>query len=130
MRRTYLVIILFFLSVQIAHAQKTNRNQISSAPATTQFEIIQSELTAKGTYMIDKYTGSVYQMVQGDKGLFWQKIFAELHSNDKINEGKVNYQLFTSGLAIRMTYLINVNTGATWELAEDEEIGLFWGALE
>ena len=42
---------------------------------------------------------------------------------------KVNYQVFTSDLAVRMTYLINVNTGASWQLAADEE-GNFWKALK
>ena len=126
----------FFLSSMIilfankALAEETNRHQFSSAPNTSRFQIIQSELAAKITLKIDKYTGRVYQLVQGTKGLSWSLIASEKHPNDKVFENKVNYQIFTSGLAVRMTYLINVNTGASWQLAVDEEIGNFWKALE
>lgn len=113
-----------------ALAEETNRHQFSNAPNTSRFEIIQSGLAAKITLKIDKYTGRVYQLVQGTKGLSWSLLASEKHPDDKVLENKVNYQVFISGLAVRMTYLINVNTGASWQLAADEEIGNFWKALE
>ena len=119
---------MIILFASKALAEETNRHQFSNAPDTSRFEIIQSELAAKITLKIDKYTGRVYQLVQGTKGLSWPLIASEKHPDDKILE-KVNYQVFTSDLAVRMTYLINVNTGASWQLAADEE-GNFWKALK
>ena len=124
------VLLIFISLCSQVWAQGTNRNQLSSVPSSSRFEIFQSELAAKITFKIDKYTGQVYQLVQGSNGLSWQLIVAEKHSQNKTAEGKVNYQLFTSGLAVRMTYLLNVNTGATWQLAEDSDIGSFWNAME
>ncbi len=118
------------LFVSQAWAQETNRSQFSSVPNTSRFEIIQSELAAKITLKIDKYTGQVFQLVTGSKGLSWQLIQAEKHPRDKATPNKVNYQVFTSGLAVRMTYLINVNSGASWQLSEDSEIGVFWNVLK
>lgn len=128
-KRICLILMLIALAGQ-SWAQETNRNQFSSAPETSRYQIVQSELAAKITLKIDKYTGRVFQLVQGSKGLSWQLIVAEKHSEDKATPDKVNYQVFTSGLAVRMTYLLNVNTGATWQLSEDNEIGVFWKALE
>ena len=124
-----IILLILFYSMQV-WANETNRNQISSAPESSRFEIIQSELAAKVTLKIDKYTGRVYQLVQGHKGLTWQIIQAEKHNNDVASKGRVNYQVFTSGLVVRMTYLLNVNTGSTWKLAEDKKIGKFWAVLE
>jgi len=130
MKNKIFVYILFVLFITQAYANESNRNQTSSVPSTVQFEIIQSELTAKITLKIDKFSGNVFQLVTGKEGLTWQLISKEKHSKDKAFSSKVNYQLFTSGLAVRLTFLINVNTGATWQLAEDNEIGAFWKALE
>ncbi len=118
--------ILSLLYVGQTLAEETNRHQFSSVPNTSRFEIVQSELAARITLKIDKYTGKVYQLVKGDKGLSWSLLISEKHTKDKVTENKVNYQVFTSGLAVRMTYLINVNTGASWQLSEYSELGIFW----
>ncbi len=130
MRQTLFLILLLLSFAGQAWSQETNRSQSSSSPETSRFEIIQSELAAKITLKIDKYTGNVFQLVTGIKGLSWELITAEKHSADETATNKVNYQVFTSGLAVRMTYLINVNTGASWKLSEDSEIGIFWKALK
>ena len=73
----------------------------------------------------------VYLLVEGTYGLLWELMIVQEHfsKNTTINE-KVNYQIFTSGLGPRYTFLINVNTGATWQLAEDSESDiLFWTPL-
>jgi hypothetical protein len=130
MRQVLILVILLLSFSGQAWAQETNRSQCSSAPETSRFEIIQSELAAKVTLKIDKYTGKVFQLVKDSKGLSWQLIPAEKHPGEKATANKVNYQVFTSGLAVRMTYLINVNTGASWQLCEDSELGVFWSALK
>ena len=130
MRTLGLLIILFSMCSANVSAQETNRNQFTSAPASSRFELVQSELAAKVTLKVDKFSGIVYQLVQGEKGVTWQIIESEKHPNDTATPGKVNYQVFTSGLAVRMTYLINVNTGATWQLSVDPEIGNFWAVIE
>jgi len=51
------------------------------------------------------------------------------HPLDKRNDRRVNYQLFTSGIALRYTFLMNVNTGATWQKLETPEKDLVWSPI-
>jgi hypothetical protein len=69
-------------------------------------------------------------MVKTDSGVSWQEIF-RLTTNpaDVTLDNKVNYQLFMSGLTARWTFLLNVNTGVTWQLTSDDDV-LFWTAFE
>ncbi|MDQ3015972.1 MAG: hypothetical protein M3R25_04515 [Bacteroidota bacterium] len=44
---------------------------------------------------------------------------------------KVNFQLFTSGLGVRYTFLLHIHTGRTWQLANDPETDtLFWLSMD
>lgn len=125
--------ILIFCSVCIVpifYTQASSSNQSTSVPTDSRFELIQSELAAKITLKVDKHSGAAYQLLQDEKGIAWQIIKSEKHPNDTIKAGKVNYQVFTSGLAVSMTYLINLNTGATWQLSIDPEVGIFWAVIE
>ncbi|MCJ7446971.1 MAG: hypothetical protein MUO72_04710 [Bacteroidales bacterium] len=130
MKRIFFTLMLVSLACP-GWTQETYRNQFSSAPDTARYEIIQSELGARITLKIDKYDGQVYLLVESGKKLSWQLMAVEKHTQNKATPGKVNYQIFTSGLGVRFTFLLNVNTGATWQLAEHPEYKeLFWSALE
>lgn len=129
MKEIFLIFLLVIIT-SLGWSQETNHHQFSDAPETARYQIVQSELAAKVTLKIDKYSGKVFQLVEGEDGLTWQSLYAETHTLDKATPNQVNYQVFTSGLAVRMTFLMNINTGASWQLSEDEEIGLFWNALE
>jgi hypothetical protein len=89
------------------------------------YEIIQSTLAAKGTFRLDTYSGDVCQLQSdGNKSEAWfklRRIPAIMQGVDSTIEGRSNYHLFLSTIAMRFTYLINVNTGATWELVEDQQ---------
>ncbi len=93
----------------------------TTVPSDARFEIVQSSIAVKGTWKVDRFAGDVYQMVrftnrEGVSG--WSSIRRGSHPLDKVRPGTVNYQLFSSGIAMRSTYLMNVNTGATWMLVE------------
>lgn len=108
----------------------TPNHQKTSAPPEARFEFLQSPLAARGTYKLDKYTGAVYQIVQTKDGhTVWREMLKLSHPLDKRNEGRVNYQLFTSGLAMKFTFLMNVNTGATWQLVETPQKDLVWSPI-
>ena len=123
-----LIGIVFFFATSIAAVAQTP--QVSTAPLESRYELIQSTIGAKGTYRLDKYTGDVHQMVVNkNEDKAWKAIGRLPHSLDVKREAKVNYQLFTSGLAMRFTYLININTGATWQLVEDQDKDLVWSPI-
>lgn len=130
MKRVTIILILLLFAYQV-WAQQSNRNQISSVPNTARYEIIQSELGARITLKIDKFLGNIYLLVEGMDGLSWQLLFVEPNLNDKKFGDKVNYQIFTSGLGQRFTFLLNIHTGATWQLTEDKRSDeLFWSVFD
>jgi len=51
------------------------------------------------------------------------------HDEDNLslsNINKVNYQFFTSGIGIRFTFLVNINSGATWQLVINKNKDYLW----
>lgn len=119
-----LIITLALISIVYqGYSQDNYSHQFSSAPETVRYEIVQSDYGARYTLKIDKYSGKVFQLVSTDDGdLLWESIL--VLDNTKPDEStwdKVNFQLFTSGLGPRFTFLLNVNTGTTWQLMEDTE---------
>ena len=119
-------IILLILGSTAFFSCQNQANQeyaASSLNRQPRFVIVQSTLAAKGTYKLDSYTGDVYQMVQSANGYeTWEKLRRQVHSqSDSKFENTNNYSLFVSALAMRFTYLINTNTGATWQLVQDSK---------
>lgn len=96
------------------HAQTTS-------PPTARFEVVQSHLTAKWTFLLDKYTGNVFQLVKTkDDEMSWEKMKVYDLPAPKADL-KVRYQIFTSGLAARHTFLLNIETGDTWLLVTGKD---------
>ena len=92
---------------------------------------MQSTLGARATYRIDKVLGQTDVMVMKvDSSLTWESMPRRAHTvADTKVTGRINYQIFISGLGNRHTYLINLNTGATWLLVRASEDHLLWDPL-
>jgi len=128
-KKNYLIILFIcLLAVACNTSQKeqakdeSDKNQETSFKTTSpRYQIVQSSLAARGTYKIDTYEGKVYQLVlDGNNNETWQLLKRiGNNSNDNQINGQQNYQIFLSTLAMKFTYLINVNTGATWQLVQD-----------
>lgn len=118
--------------VATAQTPASNAHQRSLVPATARFEVIQSQIFARSTYRLDKYTGQAWEAtMRSDSTLAWQAITMEAHpAGDPRREGEVNYQLFLSGIANRFTFLLNVNNGATWQLIQTREQTLAWDPID
>lgn len=127
LRKTALSVGLTLAIVTGGFGQEVRSHQKTQTPADVRFELVQSALAAKITLKLDKFTGQVFQIVQtkGDD-LVWEKIPRLPHKQDVSTPGRVNYQVFTSGLAVKFTFLMNVSTGATWQLLESKEQVLVW----
>jgi len=126
----YKLIIVFLLLSTALFSREMGQHQNTEVPDTSRFSMIQSTLSADMTFKLDKFTGSVSRMLEGNKGTFWLKLKREKHSNDIQIRDSVNYQIFTSGLNVQMIYLLNVNTGVTWELSENSKLGIFWKVIK
>ena len=116
----------------VAFAQLPEQEPVATAPPpAARFELIQNSRAMKETYLLDRYSGRSWQLVQSTKRYVWQSISREWHDKDVVPKDWSGpaYQISVSGLAAKGTYMINVITGATWILFEDPKEGLFWGAI-
>jgi hypothetical protein len=104
-------------------------SQQTLAPADARFEIIQTNSNIRATLKLDKYTGTVYELVRNkdlvrarDEEFAWSVTKRLQHPQDKTDSlSVVNYQITTSAVGVRYTFLININTGATWKLSADPD---------
>jgi len=107
-----------------AGAQQTaDVHQRTDLPPTARFEIVQSELAAKWTFRLDRFSGRVAQLVrtaQDDNG--WEEMRV-IGLPPMATPPKPRFQLFTSGLAAKHTFLIDTETGKTWVLVTSKKTG-------
>lgn len=86
------------------------------------YEIVQSEMMRKLIFLLDKYTGDVYQNVlSSGKERAWRKLNKAGLSNDSTPQTQINYQLFIGGFSVQDIFLLNINTGETWYIYEDKD---------
>lgn len=116
MRAAILVSILLLAPSAFAQNKEPNIHSSTTLGSQSRFEIVQSTLAAKWTFRVDKSCGYVTQMVvTKDDGLAWQPMI--VFGLPKCpNDGKNRYQVFTSGLAARHTFLMNTDTGKSWQM--------------
>jgi hypothetical protein len=113
-----LLFVISLLSTALVYAQTKDANIHSSTtvPSQGRYEIVQSTLAARWTFRLDKVCGNVGQLVSTkNEGVTWESMLVVGLPMCK-PDGKVRFQLFTSGLAARHTYLLNTETGRTWQV--------------
>ncbi len=134
MKRTLLIIIsclLAFGSSPLLAESENPTHQSTTVPDSARFEVVQSPLLAKLAFRLDRFTGETWQFVSTqDNSYAWQRIRRISLPNDTRAPGKVNYQIFLSGIRAQVTILINTTTGASWYIAEDPKEGVFWSPME
>ena len=93
-------------------------HQMTTPPSDARFEIVQSQLTVRWTFRLDRYTGRVYQLVKTQRGgMTWQSMLIE--GSPKVsNPTRPRFVIFASGLTVRSTYLMDSDTGLTWVLTK------------
>jgi hypothetical protein len=110
------LLLLCFAYVGIAHADDfpPPPHQHTSPPTNARFEVLQSSLAAKWTFRLDRYTGRIWQLVKTkDDDPKWEEM-PVLERPASQAAGKPRFQLFTSGLAARHTFLIDTESGKSW----------------
>ena len=112
-------------------SQGNNGSNQATSLCGGRWEFFMSEIAVTLTFKIDKFTGEVYQLVElADKTTTWMPIEREKNSNDIQRQDVINYQLFSSGMGIRHTYLLNTNSGLTWQLVKGGNELLFFQTIE
>jgi hypothetical protein len=89
-------------------------HQATLPPENARFEIIQSELAAKFTFRLDRFTGHVWQLVSTlGGGDAWEP--TKVLSLPSISSPTTpRFQIFESGIAAKFSFLIDTSTGQTW----------------
>lgn len=129
--KIFLLASFFALATSPVAAQGNPVNLSSTVPDSSRFEVVQSPLLTKLAFRLDRFTGDTWQFVSKKNGGFaWQRVKRIQLPNDIKVPGKVNYQIFLSGLRAQVTVLINTNTGESWYIAEDPEEGTFWCPID
>lgn len=125
---SFVSLVLFF-SVEPSLAQVDQSAVQTTAPANSRFEIVQSELAARWTFRLDKRCGNVAQLTSTkNESVAWENMLV-LGLPPCIPAGKMRFQIFTSGLAARHTFLIDTETGQSWVLVSSNDLN-FWKLFE
>lgn len=114
-----LLIAFIALSSSCCWAQETASppHQSTTSPSGARFELIQSPLAAKWTFKLDRFAGRVWQLVRTkDDENAWEEmpVAASIPLADST---RPRFQIFSSGLAARHTFLLDSLNGKTWVLS-------------
>ena len=126
-------ILVGLISVSPAESEVSDIHQSTTTPLDARYEVVQSQLAAKWTFRLDRYTGRVSQLVKTqDDGKAWETMIVQ--GLPKVpTPTRPRFLIFTSGLAARHTFLMDSDTGQTWVLTsitiEDGEITV-WKPFE
>ncbi len=120
--------ILVFLTmacVTYAQVEPTPPHAATTIPASARYEIVQSELAAKWMFRLDRVCGQVAQLAETKSGYNTWVNMPILNLPRCVLGRGTQYQIFSSGLDAEFTFLMNLNTGTTWQLVRvhDEKLG-------
>lgn len=135
MKKIIFFLIGFLIFAVSAIAQNIEYKSQATSLVGGRYEIIMSDVVLKHSFKVDKFLGQVYLLVKKeDGGITWEKMIKDVAFNNPILSDKINYQLYMSGISIKYTFLINVNSGAVWQLVEDNSNKknpiLWWKLIE
>src|SRR5438094_879805 len=121
MKKLFVTVLMTMILATTAAAQDvSNVHQHSEAPQNARFEIVQSEIAAKWTFRLDRFTGHVAQLVGTENDRAWKEMEVEELETLPPALGRAlgqtaptrpRFQIFTSGLAAMHTFLIDTDTG-------------------
>ena len=118
------------ISAAPANAADEQSSVSTNSASTSRYEIIQSEIAAKETFLADKFCGAVSELVTDNEGHYhWQSMAVE-NLKPCVNDGRSHYQLFSSGIAVKFTFLINTSNSTTWILVTDSKQNRSWELLQ
>jgi len=116
MKKIIFIVFLILSKSLLAQNKDVNIHSSTTPGGQSRYEIIQSTLMVRFTFRLDKVCGNIGQLVTTkNEGIAWEPMIVFGLPKCQI-DGKNRYQLFTSGLAVRHTYLLNTENGKTWQI--------------
>lgn len=116
-----LLLMTLMTSICTAEPRDPVSHSMSSVGNLARYEIVQSSIAARWTFRLDRVCGSVAQVVRApsENMTFENMLILGL---PKCNpDGKIRYQLFTSGLAVRHSFLMNTESGRAWQMQSSKD---------
>jgi hypothetical protein len=116
MKHIVLLVMLFVPTFATSQDNNVKIHSSTTVSPTARYQIVQSTLAARWTFRLDRVCGNIGQLVSTpNQGTAWDQMLILGQPKCQV-DGKVRYQLFTSGIAARHTFLMNTETGKTWQL--------------
>lgn len=119
MKRIYSILILFLLALPTqmlwAADDVTSQMPVSTDMGHGRYEYIGSTIARKGSFLVDKYEGKVWQVVKrgGDADdILFQQVYVEKTADSPSDS--IRYQLYMGGMMFRDCFLVNIYTGEVW----------------
>jgi hypothetical protein len=111
---TILAVVAITAASASAEAQEVSQHQQTTTPPNARFEVLSSQLVARLTFRLDRFTGRIAQLVKTkDDDNTWEQM--EVVGLPNVAQpSRARFQLFTSGIAARYTFLIDTDTGDSW----------------
>lgn len=116
MKRSLSIALIAISQFSYAQTKDVNIHASTTVGSQSRYEIVQSTLAARWTFRVDKVCGSIGQLVSTkNDGVSWESMLVVGLPKCQ-SDGKSRFQLYTSGLAARHTFLLNTENGKTWQL--------------
>lgn len=123
MKILFFVVVILSVTPYPVSSQGVSPHQATTPPPDTRFEIVQSQLAAKWTFRLDRFTGQVSQLVKTlDERNAWEPMEV-IDLPIVFKPLKPRFQIFTSGLAARHTFLLDTESGRTWVIVHQTRQG-------
>lgn len=111
--------VCMLLLCQTATCDDFSVSSQTTSAMNARFEIVQFNKAAKFTFRLDRYTGRVWQMVVDENdNVLWQEMEVIDPPRNPKGNGHARFQIFISGIAARDTFLIDQETGNSWQIAK------------
>jgi hypothetical protein len=114
------ILALLLLACTSVACMAEPRDPVSHSSSTlggqARYEMVQSSLAARWTFRLDRVCGNVSQVVLAQSENMTFESMLVLGLPKCVPDGKIRYQLFTSGIAARHSYLLNTESGKAWQV--------------
>jgi len=119
--KKYFFILILICSFDIYSQDIEIHQAIKTSQTGGRHEIVQSEISSVFTFRLDKHTGKVYLYMKLPEleQPTWLELTRSNMENDTVIPDKINYQLFLGGKSLLDCFLLNINSGTTWNLVKN-----------
>jgi len=115
MRLVAVIVIALTLSTVADAQQREVQHQATTQPVDARFEIIQSTIALRWTFKLDRYLGTVHQLVDTKEGKgVWELM--PIEEPTASTGDRPRYQIVLSGIAAKSMFLLDSANGQAWLL--------------